>query len=102
MIVVEVDSSCKPHHLQELLLSIKDIGYDGNLAHFILVISSSRVTEGLPIGINQLRCATVVLDDLRDEYLRQLFAKCLHESKVNGVVNSVRELIGCRSTVALK
>lgn len=36
-IVVEVDFSCKPHHLQELLLSIKDMGYERNLAHFMAI-----------------------------------------------------------------
>ena len=100
VIVVEVDSSCSAQQLHQLLNTLKLVGLKKNLATCVVVLSESRVTAGLTIGVNQLRCRYFVVQDLteceRDAYLKQTFSHCVDESQVEELTKTSAEALGCR------
>ena len=100
VIVVEVDSSCSAQQLHQLLNTLKLVGFEKNLATCVVVLSESRVTAGLTIGVNQLRCRYFVVQDLtegeRDAYLKQTFSHCVDESQVEELTKTAAEALGCR------
>ena len=55
-LIVEMDTRCTPEQLETVLLDIKRLSYEEQLAKFVVVVSSLRILNSLMIGIPELRC----------------------------------------------
>jgi hypothetical protein len=53
--VIELNAKMEPAALSDLLLAIKQLGFEENLATFVVVLSASWSALGLPINIQELR-----------------------------------------------
>jgi hypothetical protein len=52
--VIEINEKMEPAALGDLLLAIKQLGFEEELATFVVVLSPSRSALGLTININEL------------------------------------------------
>ena len=95
LVIVDVNSEISPHALKELLLQVKELGYDDMRATFVVVVSASRSALGLTIGMSELRVRGYAAPDFTvDEahrYLRQ------HLPVSAEVAGSITDAVGTRA-----
>jgi hypothetical protein len=54
IVVVELNSQVTPVALAQLLLDVKQLGFEEMLATFVVVVLASRSALGLTIGMSEL------------------------------------------------
>ncbi len=83
-VVIEVDSRCTPMDLEKLLLHLKSLGADAEIARFIVVLSLSRAAAFVKIGSKELRCHYFEVGDLTEDeitsYLMIFFSERFTET----------------------
>ena len=103
-IIVEVDSTVEPQALEELLVWLKIMCHDQQLARFVVVLSVSQVLSGVRITPEELRCRLLAVGDLNNyqvkEYLtksfKHLLDKGISESDVSELVERNAAKVGKR------
>ena len=75
--IVEVNERCGEQELTQLLLELKDLGSDRDLAKFIVVLSTSRAVLLVPISLHELRVLCESVEDPSEDIIEQYLRKYL-------------------------
>ena len=74
--IIEVNEKCKADDLSALLILLKDLGSDQNLATFIVVLSTSRALM-LPIPLKELRVRVQTMENPPEHVIKSYLEKFL-------------------------
>jgi hypothetical protein len=78
IVIVEINSEVTPQALKQLLLHVKQLGFEEMLATFVVVVSASRSALGLTIGMSELRVEGYSAPDFDDDEAQQYLVKHLN------------------------
>ena len=96
LFVVEINSQVTPAALAQLLLHIKQLGFEEMLATFIVVVSASRSALGLTIGMSELRVEGYAAPDFDDSEAQQYLSLQQHLPHPE-LAADVIDLVGTRA-----
>lgn len=102
--IVEVNEKCGEQELTQLLLELKDLGSDRNLAKFIVILSTSQAALLVSISLDELRVVCESVEDPSEDIIEQHLRKYLvhfskdlvSEKQVDKLISHYIKVIGTR------